>query len=292
MDKEKRLKLTIKKKLFVLLIIALLIGILFIIPRSTYEALFNKGSYINDDNTKTEQVLVFMKDKKGMVVGVKVDVDAIEEDEISQKFDILTLRENKDSKYETYINTNTSLIEHVLENGVLTLNFTSDFNESNGRKAIEQLAWTYLKDGINRLEIKIEDKIVHKVNDFYFDEITKDIGINQTLETVFFDDVRCSTVISYENDVLVPVTYYYNNTNQYEYIMSKIFSDYAYKNEFDFTFNKDIVTISFNSDIEVTDELKETLNETLVYNFNVSCITLNGADQKVLLEIKNNKDTI
>ena len=117
-----------KKKIIFIIILVIIIVILFLIPKDTYSKIFGKDSdnALNNE-VLSENVLVYMCDESNNLVGVNAGVEALEEDLISQKFDILTMKTGTfKQEYETCINTLTSLIDYERNEDVLVLNLSNE----------------------------------------------------------------------------------------------------------------------------------------------------------------------
>ena len=150
------------------------------IPKETYKKIFGKSGTDDINNqVYSDKVLVYMCDEFDNLVAVNASVEALEEDIISQKFDILTMQTGSfKNNYNTCINTMTKIIDYNIENDILVLNLTNEFLESEGRKTLEQLVWTYCNDEIKEVQIKVEDEKINLLNGFYFDKLNTNMGIN------------------------------------------------------------------------------------------------------------------
>ncbi len=276
-----------KKKFILIIVIAAIILALFLIPSSTYEKIFGKN---NDDDQVNVQypsdyLEVYMLNENDVLVGVKAYVDTIEEDVINQKFDCITNKTGKYKKsYETSINTNTTLIDYSIEDAVLCLNVSNEFLESEGRTTLEQLVWSFCDDEIKEVDILVDGKDINCLNGFYFDSLTKKMGINLTLESNYVFEVNHTTVIEYIDEEIRPVTYFYKDLNQCDFIVSKLFNDIYNNKEYDYVLNEESLIIDVAANLELTDNQKRSIEETIKYNLGVSNITIQGIES-VLLEI-------
>ena len=116
-----------KKKIILIILIAILIAVLFLIPKDTYAKIFGKEDDTNTSYEEYEKILVYMCDENNILVGVNAYVNSIEEDYIRQKFDVLTKQTGTFSKsYDTTINTFTKIIDYKLENDI-EITAVSDF---------------------------------------------------------------------------------------------------------------------------------------------------------------------
>ncbi len=280
-----------KKKIFFIILLGLLIAVLFLIPKDTYKKIFGKDDNSDDNSELRETILVYMCDENDQIVGVNAYVDALEEDLISQKFDIITKKTGEfKSDYETTINTKTSLVSHEIENNILTLNVSNEFLESEGRTTLEQLVWTFCCDNINELVIKIEDEEVKCLNDFYFDQLSKDMGINICLETNYLFEASHTTIIEYQNDLIIPVTYFYLNTDECDFIVSKLFdSEIVMADGYDYELTQTSITIDVSTNNPLSENLKQSIEETLKYNLGITNITIQGLDDVLFVITEDQK---
>ena len=275
-----------KKKIIFIILLVILIAVLFLIPKETYRKIFGK-----DDNIQTnfeennEKILVYMCDENNQLLGVNAYVNSIEEDLINQKFDILTKKTGAfKNSYDTSINTMTSLISYELNNDKLSLNVSKEFLESEGRKTVEQLVWTYCNDEINEVEVLVEGEVINSINGFYFDELSLGMGINLTCETNFIFESKTTTVIEYIDDVIKPVTYVYKDLDECDFIVSKLFNEIYNNKEYDYVISTDSIIIDLSIETSLSENLKKSIVETIKYNMNISNIQVQGLNQ-VLLEI-------
>lgn len=275
-----------KKKIIFIILLVILVAVLFLIPKETYRKIFGKDddvqTNINEDN---EKVLVYMCDENDYLIGTYAYVSALEEDEISQKFDILTKKTGTfKNDYDTSINTMTSLINYECVDAVLSLNVSKEFLESEGRKTLEQIVWTFCNDEINEVEVLVEGEEINSINGFYFDKLTLDMGINLVCETNFIFESRTTTVIEYVDDVIKPVTYVYKDLDECDFIVCKLFNEIYNNKEYDYVISQDSIIIDLAVDTSLSENLKKSIVETIKYNMDINNIQVQGLDQ-VLLEI-------
>ena len=276
-----------KKKLIFIVLLIILIIVLFLIPKDTYRKIFgkNENNSLNNE-VYSENVFVYMCDETEYLVGVNAVVSSLEEDLIGQKFDILTKQTGTfKNNYTTCINQLTKLIDYEINDGVLVLNLSCEFLESEGRKTLEQLVWTYCDENIKELEIKVDNEKINSLNGFYFDELNPEMGINLTCETSFMFEANVTTIIEYENDLIKPVTYVYENNDECDFIVSKLFKDIYINKEYDYVISSDSIIIDLAIEHTLSDDVKKSIAETIKYNMNINNIQVQGLNQ-VLLEIK------
>lgn len=279
-----------KKKIIIVSILILLIIVLLLIPKDIYQKIFNKEDPVVEEESKVYQT-VYAQDQNGYLVGVKVGLDSIEEDEISQKWDILT--SNSDllpNGYSSPIDSNTVLHDYTLEEEVLTFNLSEDFLSSNGRITIECIAWNFCNEEINEVVIKINDEEVNQINNYYFNKISKNIGVNLTYDSPYLFETDYSTVIFYEEDRIIPVTYFFDDEiDNITYTLNKIFdedqnlSDLVSADGYSYEISEDMLVININSIVEFNELITLSLKETIKQNYKVNGFVINGIDS-VLLE--------
>lgn len=286
-----------KKKIIIVSILIVVVIGLVLIPTKIYQKIFNKDDIAEETNEPTTYQTLFVKDQNQYLVGVDVPVEMIEEDVVCQKWDLLT----KDvmtlpNGYSSPIDINTVLINHEVNENILTLNVSEDFLNSEGRSTIECLAWNYCIDGITEVVVKIEDQVVNNLNNYYFSKITKSIGVNMTYESAYLFEADFVTVIHHEDDYIKPVTYYFDSENDlYEYTINKIFkyselSEMVSGNNYSYTIEEDLFVINFEYSSSLSENLINTITQTIEFNFETNGIMINGTDA-VLLDISFNDDT-
>lgn len=123
-------------------------------------------------------------------------------------------------------------------------------------------------------------------------KISKEIGTNFTYETSYLFEADYTTVVFYENDFILPVTYFYKDINEYDFMISKIFSENNIElTDYTYTIDNENLVIQINDNITMSDSLKQTLEETVKLNFSVDAMTVNGVDtvlyEKTFVEVNN-----
>lgn len=277
-----------KKKIIFIILLVILIVVLFLIPKDTYRKIFGRNDDVQSNiKEDSEKIFVYMCDDNNNLIGTYAYVNALEEDLISQKFDILTKKTGTfKNDYDTCINTMTSLISYECNDNVLSLNVSKEFLESEGRKTLEQLVWSFCDDEINEVSVSVEGEVINSINGFYFDKLTLDMGINLTCETNFIFESRTTTVIEYVDDVVKPVTYVYKDLDECDFIVSKLFNEIYYNKEYDYVISQDSIIIDLAVETALSENLKKSIIETIKYNMNINNIQVQGLNQ-VLLEIKD-----
>ena len=279
-----------KKIILVVAVLAILITLI-CIPKTTYQKWFGKTPNDNPVDTNKEYQTIFVVDEKNKLVGLKVPVEEIEEDQIAQKWDLLTSQMNKIPQgYSSPITPSTVLNDYKIEDNKLILNVSEDILRSSGRLAIESLAWTFCNDEIKEVVLRVDENVVNLISDYQFNKVSKEIGTNFTYETSYLFEADYTTVVFYENDFILPVTYFYKDINEYDFMISKIFSENNIElTDYTYTIDNENLVIQINDNITMSDSLKQTLEETVKLNFSVDAMTVNGVDtvlyEKTFVEV-------
>lgn len=282
-----------KKKIIIVSILIILVIILLLIPRDVYKKIFKKDNG-NVPDVKEELVYqtMYVKNSDEMLVGIKVGVKSIEEDSISQKWDLLTSSvATLPTGYSSPIAKSTTLYSHETSNGVLTLNVSNDFLESEGRKAIECIAWNYCNDEVSEVVVKIDDQVVNEINNYYFAKITKSIGVNFTFETNYLFESDYVTVVYHENDIVTPVTFFFDSTkNKMDYTIQKMvklndtMTDLVNAKAYSYEIKNNQMVVNFDYGNKLSDDLIATITDTIKLNYNVDSFTINGVESVLLQE--------
>ena len=279
-----------KKIILVVAVLAILITLI-CIPKTTYQKWFGKTPNDNPIDTNKEYQTIFVVDEKNKLVGLRVPVEEIEEDQIAQKWNLLTSQMNKIPQgYSSPITPSTVLNDYKIEDNKLILNVSEDILRSSGRLAIESLAWTFCNDEIKEVVLRVDEDVVNLISDYQFNKISKEIGTNFTYETSYLFEADYTTVVFYENDLILPVTYFYKDINEYDFMISKIFSENNIElTDYTYTVDNENLVIQINDNITMSDSLKQTLEETVKLNFSVDAMTVNGIDtvlyEKTFVEV-------
>lgn len=192
--------------------------------------------------------------------------------------------------YSSPITPSTVLNDYKIEDNKLILNVSEDILRSSGRLAIESLAWTFCNDEIKEVVLRVDENVVNLISDYQFNKISKEIGTNFTYETSYLFEADYTTVVFYENDFILPVTYFYKDINEYDFMISKIFSENNIElTDYTYTIDNENLVIQINDNITMSDSLKQTLEETVKLNFSVDAMTVNGVDtvlyEKTFVEV-------
>ncbi len=284
-----------KKKIIICIgvFLAVLLIVAFAIPKKTYQKWFGKLPVEGNINTNTEYQRIYVVNDSNKLVGVKVYVDKIEDDQIRQKWNLLTSNMSLiPSGYSSPITPSTVLDHYELEEGKLVLYVSEDIMRSAGRLATDSLAWTFCNDEIKEVILKVDSKEISTINDYRFKKISKDGGVNFTYETSYLLEADYSTIVYYQNDTIYPVTYFYDSQQQCDYMINKIMktiSNQPVLYEYEYTDNN--LVIKFGSLNELDELTKFSIEQTVLLNLNVDKLTINGNDitfyERTFAEVKN-----
>lgn len=285
-----------KKTIIIVLGCVVFVGIILLsIPKTAYEKLFgfNKDLIEEPGNDNRPYQVVYVLSEKDEFVGLKVKVDEIEKDQIVQKWNLLT------SKVSTYpmgyyspIETSTVLNDYEIYQDQLTLCLSEDFLNSDGKNAIASIAWTFCCDDIEKVVIKVNDQRVNKLQDYSFVEINKNISVNYIFETSYLYESDWSTIVYNKEDYYLPVTYFYKNIDETEFVASKLLSDEIIRNDaFTCEVKDGKFSLNLAVDTVLSTESIEEIAETVKLNFNVDSLEINN-NVMMIYEETFNEQTI
>ncbi len=274
-----------KVKIIIVVTIMLLIGVLLAIPKSTYESWFNKDNTPVDDVPNTEKYtrMVYLKNTGGKLVGVNVEVDELEEDEILQKWNLLT--SNSDmlpTGYTSVINKDAVLNSYEIKESLLVLDVSPEIKLSSGRSAVETLAWTFINDEITEVALVVNGERLTEIDGYRINKITKKMGINLEYETSYLFESTSTTVVYSENDYLLPVTYFHLEDDICTYILDKTLEKYEEDIlEYEYELNEEALVINFVDDITLSEKALETLTKSIEINFELIKFSINNSNENL-----------
>lgn len=259
-----------KKKIIISSILIALVIVAVAIPKEVYQKWFGKTSVEDPVNKVYQQV--YLKNNKGLLVGLKVEVGAIAEDEIVQKWNLLT----KDSDlipvgYSSTINKEVELEKYEISGSTLILHVNDKIFESDGRYCAETIAWTFTDNEINEIILKVNEEVINKIGDFQFRKLNKKLGINFNYETSFLFEANCTTVLYYFDDYTLPVSYFHLDGDCYSYVFQKIFESDSKLSEvsFNYVLNEKELNVVLNSSEIIEQSVFKMLSDTLALNFDL-----------------------
>lgn len=262
-----------KKK--IIIIVACVLGILAItamlIPKKVYQKWFNK-----EEPTQSEyNILVYVKNNKNQIVGINVPVSNLEEDQIRQKWNIMTTNNNLiPSGYESVVSSDIELTDYLIEDNILKLQVSNNIVEEN-RQSLEALVWTFVDNNIEELEIYTDEQLVTEVSDYKISKLNKEMGINYTYETLYLYESTATTIVFQEDDYILPVTYFHLNDDVCDYIVMKIL-DNVDGNVYDYTLTDSVLTIDFVDASILTTNQIASISESVALNFELSSLNINN----------------
>ncbi len=274
-----------KVKIIIVITIMLLIGVLLAIPKSTYESWFDKNNIPVEDTSNDEKYtrMVYLKNAGGKLVGVNVEVEELEEDEILQKWNLLT--SNSDmlpTGYTSVINKDAVLNSYEIKEHLLVLDVSPEIKLSSGRSAVETLAWTFINDEITEVSLVVNGEKLTEINGYHINKITKKIGINLEYETSYLFESMSTTVIYSENDYLLPVTYFHLEEDICTYILDKTLEKYENKVlKYEYELNEEALVINFLDDITLSEKALETLTKSIEINFELIKFSINNSNENL-----------
>lgn len=274
-----------KIKVIVVVVVLLCIGILLAIPKTTYEKWFNKepviDNVVNDDDSPT--LLVYLQNEKGQLVGVNVKVDNLEEDEILQKWNLLTSNsELLPNGYTSTLNKDVVLNSYEIKEHVLVLDVSSEISLSKGRVTAETLAWTFGVGEIEEIKLVVNNEPVTEINGYRINKITKKMGTNLEYETSYLFESNATTVVYVEEDYLLPVTYFHLEEDVCTYIIEKTFNQLSVEiSDYEYELSEEALVINFLDDTTLSEKALEALTMSFDTNFELIKFTVNNASENL-----------
>ena len=263
-----------KKKIVIVIILLVIALIAIIIPKSVFQQWFGNDTGQNDN--LSYNILVYLEDENNRVVGVNVPVESLEEDKIRQKWDLMTV--NSDLLPENFVSSlpKEAVLEsyEVIENELIL--YTNDaIKEANGRKAMESIAWTFIDDEIEIVSVYVKDQKVNAFGDYQFKQIDKRNGINLNYETLYLYESNATTMIYYEDELVVPVTYFHLNEDVCSYIVNKVL-DETVDNQYNYTIEDSVLTLDFVDASLLSTNQITTIVESIDFNLDVNSLNINN----------------
>lgn len=272
-----------KIKVIIIVFILLLVGIACAIPKTTYEKWFNGDKDNNNQNIETK--LIYVKNNEGLLVGLEVPIKEENDDEIIQKWNLLTIHsDNIPSGYTSALNKNTSLESYNIKGTVLELNVSSDITSSDGRKTAETLAWTFINDEINEVKLFVGGVEVKEINSYLIQKIDKKMGINLEYETSYLFEANSTTIVYYEENFILPVTYFHLESDVCSYIVEKTYDKFSQQEEvwnYEYTLSEESLEVNFLEDLEVEQNVLLTLSNSFNINLDIINLSINNASNNL-----------
>lgn len=273
-----------KIKIIILVFVLLLIGVACAIPKTTYEKWFNNNS--NEElNTNLETKLVYVKNTSGKLVGLEVPIKEKNDDEIIQKWNLLTIHSNNIPKgYTTPFNPETSLESYQINNSVLELNVSSDIASSEGRTTAESLAWTFINDEIKEVKLFVDGTEVKEISNYLINKIDKSMGINLEYETSYLYEANATTLVYYEQDYILPITYFHLEEDICSYIVEKTYNNFVLDEEvwnYEYTLTEESLEVNFTEELKVDQKVLLTLSHSFDINLDIINLSINNSSSNL-----------
>lgn len=221
------LKKMLYRKIAVASSILVVMFMLYLIPTNKEEInVPQKLEYVYPNDLE----VIYLLDDNNYLSRTKISAN--NKDNISKSIDLiegLTIEGKKQdiipNGFKSLIPKNTKILNITLENNLLTINFSKEFNnikEEYEEKLIESLTYTLTSlDGIDKISILVEGEKLSKLPNsqkILPEYLNKDYGINKKYELTTLNDIYSYTiyyVYDYnDNTYYTPVTKYINNENQ------------------------------------------------------------------------------
>ena len=281
------------KKRIIIIVVCLLAALALtavLIPKEVYTKWFGKNNL--DENSSAYNILVYVKNDKNKIVGVNVPVNSLEEDQIRQKWDILTTNsEMIPEGYASLLTKDIVLNDYSIEERTLKLELTEQISETT-RETLESLVWTYVDENIDNLEIYVNGEMINEVSDYTFYELNKKMGINYQYETMYLYESTATTIVYQEDNYIMPVTYFHLNEDVCDYIVMKIL-DNIDSSTYDYTLEDSVLTLDFVDASVLTTNQIASISETVALNFDLNSLNINNNEnvfyQRVFKEMTENE---
>lgn len=273
-----------KIKIIILAFVLLLVGVACAIPKTTYEKWFNNDQQ-DESNVNVETKLVYVKNTSGKLVGLEVPIKEENEDEIIQKWNLLTIHsDNIPNGYTTPLNAKTSLESYQINDSVLELNVSSDIASSEGRTAVESLAWTFINDEIKEVKLFVNGVEVKEINTYLIRKIDKSMGINLEYETNYLYEANATTLVYYEQEYILPVTYLHLEEDVCSYIVEKTYDKYQKDEEvwsYEYTLTEESLEVNFTEELKVDQRVLLTLSHSFDLNLDIINLSINNSNSNL-----------
>ena len=250
------------------------------IPKTVYDKIFTNRDLLIEDNLNEEGLskLIYILNKDDNLVGVNIKIDVEEDDEIVQKWDLLTSKANTyPLGYSTPIAPSTKLNKYEILQNKLTLVLSEEFYNSDGKNALASIAWTFCNDSIDEVIIKIDEKIVTELQNYQFNKIDKSINVNYIFETSYLFEAEYITILHNEGEFLKPVTYFYKDVSSVDFIVSKLFDQEIYENKaYTYEINENELMLNLGVDEVLSTDVIDVFRETIKLNFDLNSLTISN----------------
>lgn len=305
------LKRMMYKKIAIASSILLSMLLLYIIPSNKEEIDLNKKQkleYIYPNNLEA----IYLLDNNNYLSRTKISIkDKSEIDKASELIELLTINNAKKdiipNCFKSLIPENTKILDIKLNKGILTINFSKEFNnikKEYEEKLIESLVYTLTNiNGIEKISIYVNNEPLTNLPNSKKKIPTvldKKYGINKSYEVTKLNDIDSYTIyyISNYNDetYYTPVTKYINNKKEdkVKIIIDELSTSLTYQSNLtsyldnnvkliNYEIDDDTIKLNFN-DLILSDIKDDKILEEVTYTIGLSlCEELNL--QKVIFEV-------
>lgn len=310
------LKRMMIRKIMVATSIVLVMLMLYIIPANKEDIDLNqkqKLEYIYPNDLE----VIYLLNQNDYLTMAKISVN--NQNEVSKAIDLiegLTINGKKKdiipNGFKSLLPANTKVLNIKLNNQVLTINFSKEFNnidKLNEEKVIESLIYTLTSiDGIKQIEIYVEDKkLTHLPNSKIKlpDYLDKNYGINKKYEFTSLSNLDSYTVyyvLNNQNNIYyTPVTKYINNKNQdkVKIIIDELATSFLYETNLmsyldanvkllDYELTDKTIKLNFNNlilssitDNVILEEVMYTIGLSLIQELNIDEVIFKVNNQEI-----------
>jgi len=267
-----------KKKIIIFVFIFCLILVSLIIPNEFYSNLFNNKE---QEPVYVDSCLVYLLDSNDKLVGVNIPLEKEIEDEFVTTWNLLTVDVPKDFTSPIYFST--QVITKEINNGIMKLNITEDFNVEVSRSTLECLVYNFCKEDVEKIELSVEGNIVNEVNGVHFEYLSRDLGVNLVYESLdILNSIDLTVIYEYE-EYQLPVTYYVDdNTDIVTFFVDKSLNlidevgNIDYTNDISFELTDKKLEINVANFESFNKEVLNTLKSSLTSYFDLEEISING----------------
>ena len=218
-------------------------------------------------------------------MGLEVPIKEENEDEIIQKWNLLTIHsDNIPNGYTTPLNAKTSLESYQINDSVLELNVSSDIASSDGRSTVESLAWTFINDEIKEVKLFVNGVEVKEINTYLIRKIDKSMGINLEYETNYLYEANVTTLVYYEQEYILPVTYLHLEEDVCSYIVEKTYDKYQKDEEvwnYEYTLTEESLEVNFTEELKVDQRVLLTLSHSFDLNLDIINLSINNSNSNL-----------
>ena len=155
---------------------------------------------------------------------------------------------------------------------------------------MESIAWTFIDENIEYVSIYVDEEIIDTFGEYQFKQINKRNGINLNYETLYLYESNATTMIYYEEEMIVPVTYFHLEEDVCSYIIMKALEENTDVENCNYTFEESVLTLDFVDASLLTTNQITTIVESVEFNLEVDSLNINNNEnifyQVVFNEIK------